>query len=81
MLHFIWSPKIGYGIGKRELYSTITRVLLSSALMGAFVVHFHNLTLLALVPLAGVLYFVILYVLRGIDTDYVNLFKQAAKRK
>jgi len=81
LLIFIWSSKIGYSIFKKDFAGIGIKVLISSALMGIFIDYFRNLTLLALVPLAALLYFVVLYIIRGIDKEDVNLLRQAIKRK
>jgi O-antigen/teichoic acid export membrane protein len=75
-LSLIWSRKIGNSIPKKELASTLIRVSISSALMGIFVMYLHNLTLLALVPLAALLYFVVLYIIGGINKEDVNLVRR-----
>jgi O-antigen/teichoic acid export membrane protein len=80
-LLFTWGLKIGYGIPKRDLASTIIRVLISSVVMGAFIIYFHNLTLLALVPLAAFLYFVVLYIIRGINREDIDLVRRAVGRQ
>jgi hypothetical protein len=49
--------------------------------MGIFIVHFHNLTLLALVPLAAFLYFVVLYINGGINREDVDLLRRAVGRQ
>lgn len=80
-LSFIRVLKIGYAIPKKELASIIIRVLIPSGLMGIFIVYFDNLTLLALVPLAALFYFVILYAIRGINKEDINLVRMAVRRK
>jgi O-antigen/teichoic acid export membrane protein len=80
-LSFIWVLKIGYDTPRKELASIIIRVSISSVLMGIFIMCFHNLTLLALVPSAALLYFVVLYAIRGINKDDINLLRMAIGRK
>ena len=80
-LCFVWGLRIGYGIPKKELLSVIAKVSISSALMGIFIMQFHNLTLLALVPLAALLYFAVLYIIRGIDKDDINLLRMTVLGK
>ncbi len=80
-LHFVWGSKIGYSLFNKKFAGIIAKVLISSVLMGVFIMYFHSLTLLALVPLAASLYFVILYVLRGIDRDDVSLVKRVIGRQ
>jgi O-antigen/teichoic acid export membrane protein len=77
----IWAFKIGYGIPKKEFASIITRVSIPSALMGIFIIYFANLTLLAVVPLAALLYFVVLYIIGGINKEDRHLLGTALQKK
>jgi len=49
--------------------------------MGTFIVHFHNLTLLASVSLAAFLYFVVLYINGEINREDVDLLRRAVGRQ
>ena len=80
-LCFVWSGKIKYNMPGKEVAGIITRVLISSVLMGLFIVPCHNLNLLALVPLAALLYFVILYLIRGVNKEDINLIRTSIKIK
>jgi O-antigen/teichoic acid export membrane protein len=80
-LAYIWSLKIGYAISSKKLASIMIKVLISSVLMGIFIICFHYLPLLALVPLAALLYVVTLYMLRGIDKEDINLLRRAVGSK
>jgi O-antigen/teichoic acid export membrane protein len=80
-LSLIWSRKIGYSIFNRNSAGIVAKVLISSAAMGVFIVYFHNLKLQALVPLAALLYFVILYIIRGIDKEDMNLIRGVVRVK
>jgi len=79
-LGFIWSLKIGCAIPNKELVSIMTRVLILSALMGIFIMCFHSLALWALVPSAALLYFVMLYIIRGINKEDVDLVRRIVGR-
>ncbi len=81
LLIFIWSSKVGYSVFKKDFVSIIIKVLISSVLMGIFIMHFHKLTLLSLVPLATLLYFLVLYVIRGINKEDIKLFVRVTARK
>jgi len=80
-LYFVWGSKIGYSLFNRNSATIVAKVLVSSALMGVFITYFHNLTLLALVPLAAVLYFAVLYITRGIDREDIDLARRAIGRQ
>jgi O-antigen/teichoic acid export membrane protein len=80
-LFLFWSRRIGYTISLNRLLTTILKVSILSALMGIFIVQFPGLTLLALVPLGALLYFMGLFVIRGIDGDDVHLAKKIVRRR
>ena len=80
-LCFIWSLKIGYNIPGRKLGGIFLRVLGASAVMGVFITYFHNLTLLVLIPSAALLYFMVLYIIRGIDKEDIALLREAVRVK
>jgi O-antigen/teichoic acid export membrane protein len=76
-LHFIWGSKIGYSLFNKKSAGIVTKVIIASALMGIFIRYFYDLNLLVLIPCAVVLYFVVLYVFRGIDKEDVSLMRRA----
>jgi len=73
--------RIGYGIPKKKLAGTIIRVLISSALMGIFILYFQNLNLLELVPSAALLYFVVSYIIGGVNKEDINLASEIVRAK
>lgn len=73
--------KIGCSLLSRNSASIIPEVLTSSALMGTFIVYFHNLTLLASVSVAAFLYFVVLYINGEINREDVDLLRMAVGRQ
>ena len=79
ILIFIWSLRIGYSIPAKELASIMSRVLISSALMGIFIRYFYSSNLLVPILSSAILYFVILYIIRGINKEDINLVKDAFK--
>jgi len=81
LLIFIWSSKVGYSVFKKDFVSIMIRVLISSTLMGIFIMYFHNLTLLLLVPTAILLYFILLYIVRGVNKEDIKLFRRVIARK
>ena len=80
-LSFIWGLKIGYSILNNEVASITGKIFVSSAIMGIFVIYSHRLTLFALLPLAGLLYFVVLYMIRGIGKEDIVLVRSIVQRK
>jgi len=75
-LGFFWSYRIGYSIPIKALSSTIVRVSFASAIMFVPIMYFKNFYILALVPLSALLYFVVLYIIGGIDKEDKLLLRQ-----
>ena len=80
-LFLIWSSRIGYGISVKNTTGIIIRVLIASAVMGLPVYYFQNFYMLAMVPLAALLYFLVLYIIGGVDKEDLNLLEQIIKRQ
>jgi len=76
---FVFARKVGYAIPQGVLVKGISKVAIATSVMGAFVWHFESLNLLVLVLLAILLYFGVLYIIRGIDKEDVSLFRQVIK--
>jgi len=74
-LCFIWGFKIGYTILNRKVAIIIGKVLIASIVLGLFVIYFTHLSLFVLLPLAGLLYFIGLCIIRGIDKEDLDLVK------
>jgi O-antigen/teichoic acid export membrane protein len=72
-LCLFWAHRSGYSVLKKEFASVMLKVLMSSALMGIFIVRFRDLNLLILVPSAALIYLVVLCMNRAIDEEDVSL--------
>jgi O-antigen/teichoic acid export membrane protein len=79
ILSFIWSIKIGYSLHRKELSSIVIKVSIASITMGIFILYFDKLTLALMVPLAGLLYFAVLYMIRVIDKEDINLVRATVR--
>jgi hypothetical protein len=73
--------RIGYGISSKKLIAIIAKVVIASVIMGAFIFYFRDLTLWGLVPLSALLYFLVLYIIRGIDREDRLLLQQLIGRQ
>lgn len=62
------------------LLDVLFRSLISAIVMGLFVLRFKNYTLLLLIPLASILYFISLFMVRGVGKDELNLLKPSMER-
>jgi O-antigen/teichoic acid export membrane protein len=76
LANYIWTSRIGYGIPVKNALSIGVRVLIASAVMALPVYYFQNFYILALVPLAALLYFLVLYIIGGIDSEDRLLLRQ-----
>lgn len=80
-LVFIWSLRIGYGLSSKKLIDIVVKVLIASAIMGVFIFYLRDLSLWGLVPVSALLYFLVLYIIGGIDKDDKLLLRQVVGRQ
>ena len=80
ILVFIWSLRIGYAIPNKKLLD-VSKIAIASIIMGAFIIYFNNLNLLILVLLSALLYFIFLYIFKGIEKEDIDLLKRIASNK
>jgi len=74
--------RIGYGIPLTSLVALVARIAVASAGMCVVLLYFDNLILWALIPLAALLYFAVLFLVRGIGTqEDVELLRAVFPRK
>jgi O-antigen/teichoic acid export membrane protein len=72
----VWSSKIGYGVSWSKIMNFLARTLGASVVMGVFVFYLQNLVLWVLIPVSALLYFVVLFIIKGIDSEDQVLLKQ-----
>jgi len=80
-LVFFWSLKIGYGISKKKVVDILAKALVASAIMGVLVFYLRDLTLWGLLPLSALLYFIVLFIIRGVDKEDTLLLQQVVRRQ
>jgi len=80
LVNYIWSSRTGYGIPVKNTLGVIGRVSIASVVMGLPVYYFSNFYILALVPLAALLYFGVLYIMGGVDEEDRTLIRQMIGR-
>jgi len=73
---FVISYKIGYGINNKKTFEIIIKALVSSIIMGFFIWYFKGLNLVILVILAVLIYFTIIYLIKGLEKEDIDLIKQ-----
>lgn len=72
----ILSYKFGYGIEVEKVKKELSKVLIASIAMVAFILIFINQNVLFLIASSAVIYLIVYYVLGGFDDDDINLLKQ-----
>lgn len=70
------SNKIGYGITGERMADMLWRTVAAVTVMGIFVFYFRNLTLWILIPAAALLYFAVLFIIKGVDEEDTRILKQ-----
>ena len=79
-LYFIFIYFINKHYKKLELHKHFIKPLIAALLMGVFVFYFKDFNLFLLIILAGLVYFVILVLLRTFTQEDKTIFKQVVKR-
>jgi hypothetical protein len=74
----LFTYKHGYKITNIILY---TKPILASLLMGAFILVFSFLHLFIIVPLSAILYFYVLYLIKGIMKEDIEIIRNAIYTK
>jgi O-antigen/teichoic acid export membrane protein len=70
----------GYGIPLSTIKDYLLKILFSSLIMSAFVLYFRSLHVIILISLSGIVYFVTLYLVHGLDSEDMMFFRQAIHR-
>jgi O-antigen/teichoic acid export membrane protein len=81
VISFVWSSRTGYGIPIKSLFNILAKVSFASAVMFVFIFYLAGFYILALVPLAALLYFIVLLIIRGIDEEDLSLLRSVFVRR
>ncbi|GAH67637.1 unnamed protein product, partial [marine sediment metagenome] len=76
---FIFAYKFGYGIQDKKVVKNISKVIIASVVMGAFLWYFKSLNLFILIILAILFYLIMIYLIKGINYEDVQIFKRIIK--
>lgn len=77
ILLIISTYKMGYGIKIRELGIFLFKVITSGLIMGIFILLLKSITnLFLLILVATILYFVVLYIIKGIKEEDIKILKE-----
>ncbi|MGB2841620.1 MAG: flippase [Halobacteriota archaeon] len=79
-LYFVFVYYINKHYKKLELHKHFIKPLVAASMMGGFVFYFKDFNLFLLILLAGLVYFVILILLRTFTQEDKDIFKQVIKR-
>ena len=79
-LSFVLAERNLYVIKKAELAKTALKVVSASAIMGLFIAYFQTYNLVLLIASAGLLYFGILYVVKGFEKEDIMLIKSILRQ-
>lgn len=79
-LYFVFIYFINKHYKNLKLHKHFIKPLVAALMMGGFVFYFKDTNLLLLILLAGIVYFVILVLLRTFTQEDKNIFKQVIKR-
>jgi len=66
---------LGYGLHKKYIVS-LMKIIVSSLLMGVFIIYLKDLNLLLLVIVSAIFYFIVLWLLKGFEGEDIKIFKQ-----
>jgi len=73
---FIFAYKFGYGIESKKVVKNISKVIIVSLVMGAFLWYFKSLNLFILMIFAILFYLIMIYIIKGINYEDVQMFKR-----
>jgi O-antigen/teichoic acid export membrane protein len=77
----VWSSRTGYGIPIKSFFNILAKVSFASAVMSVFIFYLKDFYILALVPLAALLYFIVLLIIRGVDKEDLSLLRSVFIRQ
>jgi len=80
ILGIIWVRKI-IVYKARTNFITLAKVLLSSLVMAIFLIFCQNLNIFILIPIAGLIYFLVLFVLGGVKKADLKSIKESFQKK
>lgn len=75
LLVTIYAYKIGYGIKRTKFLNYVFRPAVASAIMGSFIWRLINMNLIVLLVFSILLYFGILFTIKGINREDIELIK------
>jgi O-antigen/teichoic acid export membrane protein len=70
-----WSSRIEYGIPIKSLAKIAVQISAATAVMSLFVIYLKDFYILAVIPLAALLYFAVVIIIKAIDKEDLSLLR------
>jgi len=77
----IVASRIGYKIPISKIVNPILKAAISGLIMGTFIVYFKNINLFLLITFSAMIYFVVIYFIKGLDKEDLAVIKVLSRRK
>lgn len=75
----ILANRLGYFVNVKKLLKDFVKIIIAAIIMMFFILLFENLYIVILISLSAILYVIVLFVLKGIDNEDVNIIKSVLK--
>ena len=75
----LYPHKFGYGIQGKKVVKNISKIIITSLIMGVFIWYFKSLNLFILIILAILFYLIMMYIIKGITHEDMMIFKRIIK--
>lgn len=81
ILQCIASSKIGLNLINRKFLLSFGKIVFASIVMGIFINYSRNMTLILLIPLAALIYFVTIFILKFFDKEDMLIIRQLINKE
>jgi len=81
ILQYIASLQIGMNLITRKFFLFFGKIVLASIIMGVFINYSRNMTLILLIPLAALIYFVTVFILKFFDKEDILIIRQLINKE
>ncbi len=73
--------RLNYITKRKELIKDSIKIIISSIIMGLFIIEFKDINLIILVISSAFLYLIILFILKGIDNEDIKIIRNIRNTK
>jgi O-antigen/teichoic acid export membrane protein len=81
VLQCVAGLKIGMNLLTRKFFLFFGKIVVASILMGIFIYYLRDMTLILLIPLAALIYFVTIFILRFFDKEDILIIRQLINKE